>query len=68
MIGLLRKDLYVADKSGRMLLVMAVVFSVIPRMGRAKRHLSENMRQAPDTRVVAVPILTALQWNRQWRL
>ena len=33
MIGLLRKDLFVADKSGRMLLVLAVVFSVIPGMG-----------------------------------
>ena len=33
MIGLLRKDLFVADKSGRMLLVLAVVFSMIPSMG-----------------------------------
>ena len=33
MIGLMRKDLFVADKSGRMLLVLAVVFSVIPGMG-----------------------------------
>ena len=33
MIGLLRKDLFVADKSGRMLLVLAVVFSVVPGMG-----------------------------------
>lgn len=33
MIGLLRKDLFVADKSGRMLLVLAVVFSVMPGMG-----------------------------------
>lgn len=33
MIGLLKKDLFVADKSGRLLLVMAVVFSVIPNMG-----------------------------------
>ena len=33
MIGLLRKDLFVADKSGRLLLVMAIVFSVVPGMG-----------------------------------
>ena len=33
MIGLMRKDLFVADKSGRMLLVMAVIFSMIPSMG-----------------------------------
>lgn len=33
MIGLLKKDLFVADKSGRLLLVMAVVFSMIPSMG-----------------------------------
>ncbi|MDE6996419.1 MAG: ABC-2 transporter permease [Oscillospiraceae bacterium] len=33
MIGLLKKDLYVADKSGRMLLVMALVFSMVPNMG-----------------------------------
>lgn len=33
MIGLLRKDLFVADKSGRLLLVLAVVFSVVPGMG-----------------------------------
>lgn len=30
MIGLLRKDLFVADKSGRLLLVFAVVFCVFP--------------------------------------
>ena len=33
MIGLLKKDLFVADKSGRMLLVLALVFSLIPSMG-----------------------------------
>ena len=33
MTGLLRKDLFVADKSGRMLLVLAVAFSIIPGMG-----------------------------------
>ncbi|MDE7262126.1 MAG: ABC-2 transporter permease [Oscillospiraceae bacterium] len=33
MIGLLRKDLFVADKSGRLLLVLALVFSVVPGMG-----------------------------------
>ena len=33
MIGLMRKDLFVADKSGRLLLVMAVEFSMIPSMG-----------------------------------
>ena len=33
MIGLMRKDLFVADKSGRLLLVMAVAFSMIPSMG-----------------------------------
>ena len=33
MIGLLKKDLFVADKSGRLLLVMAVIFSMIPSMG-----------------------------------
>lgn len=32
MIGLLRKDLFVADKSGRLLLVLAGVCSVLPRM------------------------------------
>ena len=33
MIGLMRKDLFVADKSGRLLLVLALVFSVVPGMG-----------------------------------
>lgn len=33
MIGLLKKDLFVADKSGRLLVVLAIVFSVIPKMG-----------------------------------
>lgn len=33
MIGLLKKDLFVADKSSRMLLVLALVFSLIPSMG-----------------------------------
>lgn len=33
MIGLLKKDLYVADKSARLLLVLALVFSAIPSMG-----------------------------------
>lgn len=33
MIGLLKKDLFVADKSGRLLLVLALVFSVVPNMG-----------------------------------
>ena len=32
MIGLLRKDLFVSDKSGRLLLVLAGVFSLLPRM------------------------------------
>ena len=33
MIGLLKKDLYVADKSGQMLLVIALLFSMVPNMG-----------------------------------
>ncbi len=33
MIGLLKKDLYVADKSGRLLLVLALIFSMVPSMG-----------------------------------
>lgn len=33
MIGLMRKDLFVADKSGRLLLLCALVFSVAPGMG-----------------------------------
>lgn len=33
MIGLIKKDLYVAERSGRMLLVLALVFSVVPGMG-----------------------------------
>ena len=33
MSGLLRKDLYVADKSGRLLLVLALVFSMVPSLG-----------------------------------
>lgn len=33
MIGLLKKDLYVADKSGRLLLVLALIFSMMPSMG-----------------------------------
>lgn len=33
MIGLLKKDLFVSDRSGRLLLVLAGVFSVLPRMG-----------------------------------
>ena len=33
MIGLLKKDLYVADKSGRLLLILALIFSMIPSMG-----------------------------------
>ena len=33
MLGLLRKDLFVADQSGRLLLVLALVFSVVPGMG-----------------------------------
>lgn len=33
MIGLLKKDLYVADKSGRLLLVLALVFSMVPSLG-----------------------------------
>lgn len=33
MIGLLKKDLYVADKSGRLLLVLALVFSLVPSLG-----------------------------------
>lgn len=32
MIGLLKKDLYVADRSFRLLIVLAVVFSLIPGM------------------------------------
>ena len=32
MIGLLKKDLFVADKSGRLLLVLALVFSAVPSM------------------------------------
>ena len=32
MIGLLKKDLYVADRTGRLLLVLALVFSLIPGM------------------------------------
>ena len=33
MSGLLRKDLYVADKSARLLLVLALVFSMVPQLG-----------------------------------
>ena len=33
MTGLLKKDLYVADKSGRLLLVLALVFSMVPSLG-----------------------------------
>lgn len=33
MIGLLKKDLYVAGKSGRLLLVLALVFSMVPSLG-----------------------------------
>lgn len=33
MIGLLKKDLYVADKTSRLLLVLALVFSMVPSMG-----------------------------------
>ena len=33
MIGLLKKDLYVADKTSRLLLVLALVFSMVPAMG-----------------------------------
>lgn len=33
MIGLLKKDLYVADKSGRLLLFLALLFSAIPSLG-----------------------------------
>lgn len=33
MTGLLRKDLYVADKSSRLLLVMALIFNLIPNWG-----------------------------------
>lgn len=33
MIGLLKKDLYVADKSGRLLLVLALVFCLAPGFG-----------------------------------
>lgn len=32
MIGLLKKDLYVADKTGRLLLVLALVFSLLPSL------------------------------------
>ena len=33
MTGLLKKDLFVADKSGRLLLVLALVFSMVPSLG-----------------------------------
>lgn len=33
MIGLLKKDLYVADKSSRLLLVLALVFCLVPDFG-----------------------------------
>ncbi|MDE7218014.1 MAG: ABC-2 transporter permease [Oscillospiraceae bacterium] len=33
MIGLLKKDLYVADKSGRLLMVLALIFSMVPSLG-----------------------------------
>ena len=33
MIGLLKKDLYVADRTSRLLLVLALVFSMVPSMG-----------------------------------
>jgi len=33
MIGLLRKDLFVAEKSGRLLLILALVFSMVPNLG-----------------------------------
>ena len=32
MIGLLKKDLYVADKTGRLLLVLALAFSMVPSL------------------------------------
>lgn len=32
MIGLMKKDLYVADKTGRLLLVLALAFSLVPSM------------------------------------
>lgn len=33
MTGLLKKDLYVADKSGRLMLVLSLVFSSVPSLG-----------------------------------
>jgi len=33
MTGLLKKDLYVADKSSRLLLILALVFSLVPSLG-----------------------------------
>lgn len=33
MIGLLRKDLYVSDKTGRLLLALSLVFSLAPSLG-----------------------------------
>lgn len=33
MIGLLKKDLYVADKSSRLLVVLALVFCLAPGFG-----------------------------------
>jgi len=33
MIGLLKKDLYVAEKSGRLLLILALLFSMAPSLG-----------------------------------
>ena len=32
MIGLMKKDLYVADKTGRLLLVLALAFSMVPSL------------------------------------
>ena len=33
MNGLIRKDLYVADKTGRLLMILALVFSLVPSLG-----------------------------------
>ena len=33
MIALLRKDIYVADKQARLLIILALIFCLIPNMG-----------------------------------
>lgn len=43
MSGLIRKDLYVADKTGRLLLILALVFSLTPSLGSFGRTYAMMM-------------------------